>query len=53
MGRKIEKLLAQHPGRDLMHILRDLTNIKDEMVSLLDLSNTKLEYHIDRALADS
>ncbi len=53
LGRKVEKLLFLHPERELMHILRDLSNIKDEMTSLLDLPNNQLEKHIDVALANS
>jgi hypothetical protein len=53
LGRKIEKLLLLHPGRDLLHILRDLTTIKDEMMSLLDLPNHRLEYYLDDAIEKS
>lgn len=53
LARKIEKLLTLHPQRELMHVLRDLTAIKDEMVSLLDLPNERLEHFVDKALAES
>ncbi len=53
LERKMKRLLTIHPNEEFMSILRDLTNIKDEMISLLDFSNAKLEKYIDIALAHS
>ncbi|MBN1175349.1 hypothetical protein JXA48_01775 [Candidatus Woesearchaeota archaeon] len=51
--RKLENLMNSHPGRDLLSILKEFTTIKDEFISLLDLSDSKLEYYVDLALAKS
>lgn len=53
LARKLENLMNSHPGRDLLSILKEFTNIKDEFISLLDLSDSKLEYYVDLALANS
>lgn len=50
LSRKIKQLLEKHPGKDLLKILKETTKIKDEFISILDLPNHKLEYHIDKAL---
>ena len=53
LARKLEKLMNSHPGRDLLSILKEFTAIKDEFISLLDLTDEKLEYYVDLALARS
>lgn len=53
LARKLETLMNSHPGRDLLSILKEFTAIKDEFVSLLDLTDSKLEYYVDHALSNS
>jgi hypothetical protein len=53
LARKLENLMNSHPGRDLLSILKEFTTIKDEFVSLLDLTDEKLEHYVDSALSTS
>ena len=53
LSRKIQLLLNKHPGKDLLKILKESSKIKDEFISILDMSNCKLEAHIDVAIANT
>lgn len=53
LARKLETLMNSHPGKDLLSILKEFSTIKDEFVSLLDLSDSKLEHYVDSALSQS
>lgn len=52
LSRKLAKLLEQNKGQALFSILFSKSSIKDEYTSLENMDNSRLEYHVDKALKD-